>query len=189
MLTRQAFWFLRHGETDWNAQNLAQGRVDIPLNATGRAQADAAAARLHGRGIRSIVASPLSRARDTALTAAAVIGAEVTYDPELQEVSFGDHEGQPMLTQWFDDWVAEKYTPPGAESFAELRDRAVRAVNRCLLQEAPVLVVAHGALFRALRSAMGLEPNIRTANGIPIFCEPGAPDAAWTLIAAADIVP
>ena len=34
-----AFWFLRHGETDWNAQNLSQGAVDIPLNETGLAQA------------------------------------------------------------------------------------------------------------------------------------------------------
>ena len=35
-----------------------------------------------------------------------------------------------------------------------------------------VLVVAHGALFRALRAAMGIEPNIRTQNAVPIFCEP-----------------
>ena len=186
MLSGSAFWFLRHGETDWNAKNLAQGRVDIPLNETGRLQARAAAQRLHGRGIRSIVASPLSRAKETAAAAAETIGATVSYDEELQEVAFGDHEGQPMLTQWFDDWVAGAYTPAGGESFAELRERAIRAVDRAREKEAPVLVVAHGALFRALRSAMGLDPNFRTANGIPIFCQPGTP---WTLTAAADIVP
>ncbi len=186
MLARQAFWYLRHGETDWNSQNLAQGRVDIPLNASGRAQALAAAERLKHRGIRTIVASPLSRARETAAAASAAVGVPVTYDPELQEVSFGDHEGQPMLTQWFDDWVAERYTPPGGESFAELRERAVRAINRALENVAPVLVVAHGAVFRALRSAMGLEPNIRMANGIPVFCEPGRVDAPWTLLPVID---
>ena len=68
--------------------------------------------------------------------------------------------------------------------FAALRERAVRAINRALGKEAPVLVVAHGALFRALRSAMGLEPNIRTANGIPLFCDPGANGAPWTLTPA-----
>ena len=38
-LRRSPFWFLRHGETDWNAQGISQGNVDIPLNATGIAQA------------------------------------------------------------------------------------------------------------------------------------------------------
>ena len=181
MVTPRAFWFLRHGETDWNTRNLAQGTIDIPLNPTGQAQAKAAAELLRNRGIRTIVSSPLSRAHDTARAAAELIGCPVLTDPELREVEFGTKEGEVMLAQWFDEWVAERYTPEGAESFVELRDRAVRAVNRALEHEAPVLVVAHGALFRALRSAMGLEPNIRTANGIPFFCEPGTP---WTLTAA-----
>ena len=42
-LARIPFWFLRHGETDWNAQGISQGNVDIPLNATGLAQARSAA--------------------------------------------------------------------------------------------------------------------------------------------------
>ena len=183
-LTRQAFWYLRHGETDWNAKNLAQGRTDIPLNAVGLAQAQTAAKLLAWRGIRTIVSSPLGRAKATADAAAAVIGRPVQLDPELQEVSFGDHEAQPMLAEWFDDWVAEKYTPAGGESFAALRDRAVAAVNRALELEAPVLIVAHGAVFRALRSAMRLEPGVRLANGTPFFCEPGAADAPWSLLPA-----
>ncbi len=188
-LTRQAFWYLRHGQTDWNAQNLAQGRTDIPLNAIGLAQADAAAKLLAHRGIRTIVASPLIRAKVTAEAAAAVIGRPIQFDPELQEVSFGDHEAKPMLADWFDDWVAEKYTPVGGESFADLRTRAVTAVNRALTQESPVLIVAHGAVFRALRSAMGLEPGVRLANGTPFFCEPNAHDDSWTPISVTDTAP
>lgn len=188
MLVQQAFWFLRHGETDWNRRNLAQGQVDIPLNETGLLQAKAAAERLRGRGIRTVVSSPLSRARATAQAASEVVGRPVQLDPELQEVAFGDHEGQPMLAEWFNDWVAERYTPPGAESFAALRERAVRAVNRALAHQAPVLVVAHGALFRALRSAMGLEPNVRTANGVPLFCEPGRNGAPWMLTPAVELI-
>ena len=61
-LTRTPFWFLRHGETDWNADNLAQGGTDIPLNARGRVQAETAAQVLRNRSIAAIVASPLSRA-------------------------------------------------------------------------------------------------------------------------------
>ena len=186
MLTRRAFWFLRHGETDWNARNLAQGNVDVPLNPVGVSQAKAAALLLRNRGIRSIVSSPLSRAHDTALAASEAVGRPVVIEDGLREGSFGVQEGQPMLAQWFDDWVAGVSTPEGAESFAELRARAARAVNRALEHESPVLVVAHGALFRALRAEMGLAPNVRTPNGTPLFCEPGAAaDEPWTLSPAA----
>lgn len=183
-LNRRAFWFLRHGETDWNALNLSQGNVDVPLNPVGVAQAEAAAVLLRNRGIRSIVASPLSRAQDTARAAADTLGLGIETEDGLREVSFGVQEGQPMA-DWFDDWVDGRVTPEGGESFAQLGARAVAAVNRALEREAPVLVVAHGALFRALRGAMGLTPHTRTANGIPLFCEPGpAPDAPWVLTPA-----
>jgi probable phosphoglycerate mutase len=132
---------------------------------------------LRHRGIASIVASPLSRARDTADVVAAALGLPVALDEGLREVSFGVQEGHPM-SEWFAEWVYGRATPEGAESFAVLTERAVAAVNRALAYPAPVLVVAHGALFRALRGAMGLEPNIRTPNATPYFCEPGAP---WTL--------
>ena len=184
MLTRRAFWFLRHGETDWNARNLSQGNIDIPLNEVGRAQAITASKLLRNRGIRTIVSSPLSRAQDTAKAAAAEIGGQITLDEELREVSFGEQEGQPM-GDWYDSWIAGDYLPDRAEPFADLKARAVRALNRALEGESPVLVVAHGALFRAVRAAMGLEPNVRTPNATPFFCEPGrTPDDPWTLTPA-----
>lgn len=85
------------------------------------------------------------------------------------------------MAAWFDDWVAGAFTPEGAEPFMDLRARAVVAVNRALQHEAPVLIVAHGALFRALRAEMGLPPNIRTPNAVPFFCQPGQP---WVLTPA-----
>jgi broad specificity phosphatase PhoE len=183
MLVPRAFWFLRHGETDWNARGLSQGNVDIPLNEVGMAQARTAAGMLRTRGLHSIVASPLSRAHDTALVVAAMTGLAVALQDDLREVSFGAQEGQPMA-DWFDDWLAGRMTPEGAESFAGLRARAVQAANRALAHPAPVLVVAHGALFRALRAEMGLPVDVRLANGVPLFCEPGPPGAPWTLTPA-----
>ena len=179
-LTPIGFWFLRHGETDWNARDLSQGSVDVPLNANGLAQAHAASERLRGREIATIVTSPLSRARVTADIAAEVLDLPVAIDDGLREVAFGVQEGQPM-GDWYDDWIAGQFTPEGAELFAALRDRAVRAINRATALPAPVLVVAHGALFRALRAAMGLAPNIRTPNAVPIFCRPPGVGEAWTL--------
>lgn len=177
-LTRVAFWFLRHGETDWNAQGVSQGNVDIPLNPVGLAQARAAAPLLRDRGIATIMASPLSRARVTAEIVAEALGLPVQLDPELREVAFGVQEGQTM-GDWFADWVAGVRTPEGAESFAALGRRAVGAVNRALAEPPVVLVVAHGAFFRALRAAMGLEINMRTRNAVPMFCAPTAD--GWTL--------
>lgn len=175
------FWFLRHGETDWNAQGISQGNVDIPLNATGIAQARTAAEKLRHRGIATIVASPLSRARVTAEFVGEALGLPVALDPDLREVGFGVQEGQKM-SGWFADWVAGVFTPEGAETFAALRQRAVAAANRATAQPPAVLVVAHGALFRSLRAAMGVEPNMRTQNAVPIFCQPPGPEAtAWTL--------
>jgi broad specificity phosphatase PhoE len=175
------FWFLRHGETDWNAQGISQGNVDIPLNATGLAQAHAAADKLRNRGIATIVASPLSRARVTAEFAGEALRLPVALDPDLREVSFGVQEGQAM-SGWFADWVTGRFTPEGAETFAALRHRSVAAVNRATAQPPAVLVVAHGALFRSLRAAMGIEPNMRTPNAVPIFCEPPSMDGErWAL--------
>jgi probable phosphoglycerate mutase len=180
-LHRVAFWFLRHGETDWNAQGLSQGNVDIPLNQTGLAQARSAAQRLRNRGIATIVASPLSRARVTAEIVGEALGLPMQLDDDLREVRFGVQEGQPM-SDWFAHWVAGEITPDGAEAFSDLRRRAVTAINRAVALPPAVLVVAHGALFRALRNAMGIEPLIRTPNAVPIWCEPPAGDeAVWQL--------
>jgi broad specificity phosphatase PhoE len=180
-LQRVPFWFLRHGETDWNAQGLSQGNVDIPLNPTGLAQARSAAGRLRNRGIATIVSSPLSRARVTAEIAGEALSLPAQTDDDLREVRFGVQEGHPM-SDWFPHWVAGNFTPEGAETFAELRRRAVIAVNRATALPPVVLIVAHGALFRALRTAMGIEPLIRTPNAVPIWCEPpGDGETAWKL--------
>lgn len=182
-LTRAPFWFLRHGETDWNAQGLSQGNVDIPLNAIGVAQAaraaqalaemQQAAEGLAGHGIATIIASPLGRARDTAEAAGRALGLPVEIHDALREVSFGVQEGQPMA-DWFDDWVEGRFTPEQAESFSQLRERTVGAINHCLARPGPVLVVAHGALWRAFRAEAGLPANVRTPNALPMWVTPPA---------------
>jgi probable phosphoglycerate mutase len=178
------FWFLRHGETDWNAEGRSQGRTDIPLNTVGLTQARRAALALVDRGIVTIVASPLSRALRTAEIVAEALSLPVATDDDLMEVAFGTEEGLPM-GDWYDDWIAGTYTPDGAETFAALHDRAVAAINRATARPGPVLVVAHGALFRALRLAFGHEPNVRTPNALPIWCAPPASGRVWEVTPAA----
>ena len=172
------FWYLRHGETDWNALGRSQGSIDIPLNANGIAQARAAAEQLRGKGINTIVASPLSRARVTAEIVAETLGLKLLLDPDLKEVNWGAQEGQP-LADWFTDWVTGGAAPAGGETFAELRQRAIAGLNRSLVHPSAVLIVAHGALFRAIRAGMGIEANRRTQNAVPMWCAPG--EAGWTI--------
>jgi probable phosphoglycerate mutase len=154
----------------------------VPLNPTGLAQAHAVAEHLRWRGITAIVASPLSRAKVTADIVAAALGLPVQVDEALREVRFGVQEGQPM-TDWFHDWIDGRFTPEGAEPFADLRARAVGAINQALELPMPVLVVAHGALFRSLRSAMGLPAHERLPNAAPMWCEPDG--TVWRVTAAA----
>jgi broad specificity phosphatase PhoE len=180
-ITPVPFWYLRHGQTDWNVQGLSQGNVDIPLNETGLAQAKQAAVKMRHRGITSIVASPLSRARVTAEIVAEALGLDVILEPDLREVSWGVQEGKP-LAEWFQPWISGQEIPEGAESFFQLRCRAVSGLNRAVGQPPVVLVVAHGGVFRALRSAMNIDFHGRTRSCVPIWCEPH-PEAhgKWTV--------
>jgi len=178
------FWFLRHGETDYNARGLSQGAIDIELNATGRAQAERAGPVLAGRGITQIVSSPMLRTRQTTEIVNRTLGLAVTFEPDLREVVFGGMEGKPLMP-WFPEWMAERFTPEGAETFAALRERAAGAMARVLQAPGPVLIVAHGGIFRALRDLMGLPREGLTPNAVPLFCTPTL--TGWRVEVAAEV--
>jgi probable phosphoglycerate mutase len=170
------FWFLRHGETDYNAKGLSQGALDISLNANGRAQAEAAAPLLAGRGITAIVSSPMLRTRETTEIVNQTLRLPVRFEPDLREVVFGGMEGKP-LSPWFTSWMDGSYTPAGAESFAELTARIEAVLKHLLTLHGPILIVAHGGVFRAIRHLMNLTAEGLTPNAVPLFCEPLYDDA------------
>ncbi len=176
------FWFLRHGETDYNAKGLSQGALDISLNETGRAQAELAGPILKDRGIVAIVSSPMIRTRETTAIVNRFLNLPVTYEPELKEVIFGGMEGKPLLP-WFHDWMAGTYTPDGAESFAELTARVETVMGRLLAAPGPLLIVAHGGVFRAIRAIFGLTAEGLTPNAQPLYCDCQA--GVWRITAAA----
>ena len=94
-MTDLVLW--RHGETDHNVAGRVQGRVDVPLNATGTAQAVQAARALAALRPSRIVSSPLARARATAQVLAEELGGgtavPVDVVEDLVERSFGAWEG------------------------------------------------------------------------------------------------
>lgn len=168
------FWFLRHGQTDYNAAGLTQGILDVDLNEVGRTQARLAAPHLAGRGIGSIICSSMRRAKQTAEIVNELLHVPITYEAGLREASFAGKEGlspQP----WFPDWVAGHYTPENAESFADVMKRVQAALWQVLPdRKEPALIVAHGGVLRAIRALMGLPKEALTGNAIPLYCEPTA---------------
>jgi probable phosphoglycerate mutase len=89
--SRLVVW--RHGQTSWNAAERMQGQVDIPLDATGLAQARAIAPELAALRPQALYTSDLSRARQTAETLAALTGLPVREDKRLREIDTGSISG------------------------------------------------------------------------------------------------
>lgn len=166
------FYFLRHGETEWNKTGKTQGQLDSQLNETGRAQAARAAEALAGEPIERIIASPLSRALHTAQAAAAKHGIEVETDEGLMECHLGDHQGGPhgpFLPAFF----RNEYDPPNGETFIQFRDRVWEAMQRAVARGPNTLIVAHGGLWIAARHKVAMTPDLdRMPNALPLHVTP-----------------
>ncbi len=170
---RPTIYFLRHGETDWNAAGRLQGQLDLPLNAVGERQAADAAVILKGLAATSVaaldyVASPLVRARRTMEIARAAMALPpdgYRVDERLKEMSFGTWEGltlKEVRQRWPADFAAREngkwcYATPGGESYADLAARVSATVET--LQRDTVMV-AHGGVARVLLALLaGLAPE------------------------------
>lgn len=131
---------VRHGETDWNKAHRVQGRTDIPLNITGRAQADQLAGQLSAIHIDAVYASPFSRAYETAKRIVGDRGLEIVKDEDLAEIQFGLWEGKTVgelmeeYPELWRDWSwlnrPEDCKKMGAESYMDIQRRAMNAVGR-----------------------------------------------------------
>jgi broad specificity phosphatase PhoE len=179
---RPTIYFLRHGETDWNAAGRLQGQLDLPLNAVGERQAAAAAVIHTGLAATGVattdvaatsvaaldyVASPLVRARRTmeiARVAMALPPDGYRVDEGLKEMSFGTWEGltlKEVRQRWPADFAARengkwRYATPSGESYADLAARVSATVET--LQRDTVMV-AHGGVARVLLALLaGLAP-------------------------------
>ena len=84
---------IRHGETDWNVEHRIQGQIDIPLNDTGRKQAQAMALNAAQHQFSAIISSDLLRACATAKMLAEKRGLEIKTLPQLRERHYGIFEG------------------------------------------------------------------------------------------------
>ena len=173
------FYFVRHGETDWNAERRLQGQLDIALNDIGRRQSAQCGSTLRGLIAArrkapadfAFISSPLSRARETMEILRG--GLDLPRDgyaiePRLAELSFGRWEGltyaevraldsAALAVRERDKW---NFTTPDGESYAGLLAR-VRAWHTGVTGD--IIVAAHGGVARALMVLFG----VRTPQDAP----------------------
>ena len=160
-------YFVRHGETDENVQQIIQGQlIDCPLNERGIAQAERVAQRLADFDFDRIYVSTLRRARQTAdAICKHHPDTPVVARPELREMSFGELEGQsygdgnaPFFEWLYDRWASGIYSDriTGGESLEDVQKRAQRVVGEVVRENAgnAVAIVTHGRWLRILLSSV-----------------------------------
>jgi probable phosphoglycerate mutase len=149
------FYFIRHGETDWNKEHRAMGQKDIPLNQTGIAQAKKAADILKNTNFKTIISSPLSRALMTAKTIAEKNPQPIEIIPELQECNWGSMEGQHKKHGYIDNWRKGTLID-GAEEYHKFSQRVLDGLLKALTYQAPVLIVSHGGIYWIIQEQLKL---------------------------------
>lgn len=145
---------VRHGQTDWNFQELIQGREDIPLNTIGRMQAVQSAQLLSKEKWDVVVSSPLVRAYETATVIADAIGIDnIHLDERFIERDFGAASGKPVaeVRQMIADGNVEGMETDEAiiqRCFLALQDVGARFEGK------RIIVVAHAHAIKAILHAI-----------------------------------
>src|SRR5271163_1828267 len=173
-------YYIRHGETSWNAQGRLQGAQDVALNELGRRQAahsgqilaDLFARACRDQSALAFVSSPLGRARSTMELVRAELKlppANYRLDDRLREIGYGQWEGSTLAEmqakdpEFFARRQVEKWTmsAPGGESYVAVQAR-MQDWYDSLRQD--TVAVAHGGTARALMVALGIETPLSAAD-------------------------
>lgn len=159
-------YLVRHGETDWNLARRIQGSTDIPLNETGRVQAQRAGALLARRSWDGIASSPLSRAYETAEIIGAAVGiTEIEVLDDLVERAYGKAEGL------MDREISRRFPGDTIVPGRETRDAVAARVVPSLLDLARrhhgsnLIVTTHGGVIRTVLNSISADSHHR---GVPI---------------------
>lgn len=196
---------IRHGQSEWNAENLFTGWVDVPLSDTGRREAHEAGRRLAAEGVRvdKAFTSTLERAIETGEIVLAELGqADLPQEQawQLNERYYGaltgrdkaqtaEEFGEEQVHTWRRSYDV---APPGGESLADTAHRTLPYFRARILpathEHDVVLVSAHGNSLRSICKELdGLDDDAVTrleiATGVPLVYEmaDGAPTAKRVL--------
>ena len=152
--------FIRHGDTEASGDGVFCGDLDIPLAASGVAQAEALAPKIVSFGVRAIYVSSKLRARMTAEPVCRAMGLTPRVEDGLKEILYGRwdgrHESEIRASEprAYAEWTSDPGTmsPPGGESGYTIAARAMPVVAR--IAEAhtdeQVVVFSHKATIRII---------------------------------------
>ncbi|PSL05475.1 putative phosphoglycerate mutase [Haloactinopolyspora alba] len=155
---------VRHGETEWHAENRYSGNTDVQLTPRGTAQARELARWARAAGLDAIWSSDLSRSRHTAQPAADATGLDLVVDRRLRELDFGRAEGQTrselqqLVPGVVEAFVADPvaHHMPGGEHPESAAERGLECLREIAAAHPTgrVLVVGHTTLIRLMVCAL-----------------------------------
>ena len=155
----KTLYFIRHGQTEWNAERRMQGQWESDLTELGHEQAQQTASIVAELGIDAIYASPLRRTRASAKPLCDLTSKNAIFDDRLKEWHAGDWSGNlyaDIVTHWPDEWASWRedmwrYRPPNAENFIDLTERGGAFLNEiAATAELRIAIVSHGFITRAM---------------------------------------
>jgi len=154
---------VRHGNTDWNVQEIFRGRADIPLNKTGTKQANFLAKYLEPVAMKAVYSSPLKRAFETAEIVAAPHHIDTVPCQELIDCDFGKWQGlshdtvKQIYGAVYSEWLNNPHLTklPQGETLDDVRKRVTRLADQIIAQHTgAVVLVSHRVVHKVLICAL-----------------------------------
>ncbi|MEK7113809.1 MAG: histidine phosphatase family protein [Patescibacteria group bacterium] len=181
-MATKIIYFVRHGETQSNAQNIRQGSTG-PLTEKGRAQVFVTALRFPKKrgGPEIIISSPYERTKETAEILAKELDLEIEYSDLLMErrnpSEIVGHSGEEKSVQSIIDRIDKGYHADDLrisdeENFPDLKARAKKLLEYITKRkEKKIIMVTHGLFLKMIASFVlyGEELNASTYNSLSYY--------------------
>jgi len=151
---------VRHGETDWNKEEVFRGRIDVKLNTTGLQQAEETGRFLSEMRLNVIYSSPLSRAQDTAEKIAQFQSSKVITEENFTDINFGEWQGlslRDVKERYKENYLTWKNEPhrvkfSKGESLQDVSERSINALQRLIQKHAEetCAIVSHRVICKVM---------------------------------------
>lgn len=160
MITKKEFYFIRHGQTDYNLLGNKVDHPDVPLNAFGRVQAQKIEPLITSLDINTICFSPFKRAKETKDIITSKLSAKEWEIPHLGECSLNVWQEMTNL--------GSKALSCTSKTVQEFMQQVIIGVNQALDKEGTILIVAHGGIHWALCCLMNVDEEWMIDNCVPV---------------------